>query len=187
MEAAQKTGLTTQAGALAFPSAFPDAGGGPRVALAPMSGITDHGLRRDRHAASAPAIVVSEMVASDEFVKGHEETRLRAEGAGVTPHVVQLGRLRRGAGWLTQHGSPTRSGADVIDINMGCPAKRVTGGWAGSALDARSRSCNRATCCRDRQAPRTSLSPSRCGWAGITDSLERARTGAPRGRGWCAG
>ncbi len=132
MEAAQKTGQSTVAGRAIFPAAFPDAGGGPRVALAPMSGITDHGLRRIAMRLGA-SYVVSEMVASDEFVKGHEETRLRAEGDGVVPHIVQLAGCD--ARWLAEAARLAEaSGADVIDINMGCPAKRVTGGWAGSAL-----------------------------------------------------
>jgi nifR3 family TIM-barrel protein len=132
MEAAQKTGQSRSASVVAFPSAFPDAGGGVRVALAPMSGITDHGLRRVAMRLGA-SYVVSEMVASDGFVKGHEETRLRAEGDGVVPHIVQLAGCD--ARWLAEAARLAEaSGADVIDINMGCPAKRVTGGWAGSAL-----------------------------------------------------
>ncbi|MCX7325387.1 MAG: tRNA dihydrouridine synthase DusB [Hyphomicrobiales bacterium] len=107
-------------------------GGGPAVALAPMSGITDVALRRIAMGFGA-SYVVSEMVASDEFVRGHEETRLRAEGEGVTPHIVQLAGCD--ANWLAEAARLAEaSGADVIDINMGCPAKRVTGGWAGSAL-----------------------------------------------------
>jgi nifR3 family TIM-barrel protein len=97
-----------------------------------MSGITDAGLRRIAMRLGA-SYVVSEMVASDEFVKGHEETRLRAEGAGVLPHVVQLAGCD--PGWLAEAARLAEAcGADAIDINMGCPAKRVTGGWAGSAL-----------------------------------------------------
>ncbi len=77
--------------------------------------------------------VVSEMVASDEFVRGHEETRLRAEGRGVVPHIVQFAGCE--PAWLADAARLAEdTGADVIDINMGCPAKRVTGGWAGSAL-----------------------------------------------------
>ncbi|MGL4441555.1 MAG: tRNA dihydrouridine synthase DusB [Bosea sp. (in: a-proteobacteria)] len=124
MKSDQKTGF--------WPDVFASDGSGPAVALAPMSGITDCALRRIAMRFGA-SFVVSEMVASDEFVRGHEETRLRAEGHGVVPHIVQL------AGcdpiWLADAARLAEaSGADVIDINMGCPAKRVTGGWAGSAL-----------------------------------------------------
>ncbi|UZF93745.1 tRNA dihydrouridine synthase DusB [Bosea sp. NBC_00550] len=103
-----------------------------RAFLAPMSGVTDIVMRRlaaRRHA----GIVVSEMVASDEFVRGSEEARIRAEGAGVSPHVVQLAGCD--PHWLGEAARLAEAnGADIVDINMGCPAKKVTGGWAGSAL-----------------------------------------------------
>ncbi len=103
-----------------------------RAVLAPMSGVTDIGMRRLAHAAGA-SLVVSEMVASDEFVRGCEENRLRAEGAGIAPHVVQIAGCA--PHWMGEAARLAEaSGADVVDINMGCPAKRVTGGYAGSAL-----------------------------------------------------
>ena len=100
--------------------------------LAPMSGITDAGMRRIAQRFGA-ALVVSEMVAADCFVKGEEEARLRAEGAGVHQHVVQLaGRDPR---WMAEAARLAEAnGAAIVDINMGCPAKKVTGGYAGSAL-----------------------------------------------------
>ena len=102
------------------------------VLLAPMSGVTDMVMRRQAAELGA-GLVVSEMVASDSFVKGDEETRLRAEGAGILPHIVQLAGCE--PHWLAQAAALAEAnGASMIDINMGCPAKRVTGGWAGSAL-----------------------------------------------------
>jgi nifR3 family TIM-barrel protein len=103
-----------------------------RAFLAPMSGVTDVGMRRLACQFGA-ALATSEMVASDSYVHGAEEARLRAEGAGVSPHIVQI------AGcdpyWMGEAARLAEaSGADAIDINMGCPAKRVTGGYAGSAL-----------------------------------------------------
>jgi nifR3 family TIM-barrel protein len=100
--------------------------------LAPMSGVTDVGMRRIARRFGA-SLVVSEMVASDDYVRGDEETRIRAEGEGVEPHVVQI------AGcdpyWMGEAARlAEQSGAAMVDINMGCPAKRVTGGYAGSAL-----------------------------------------------------
>ncbi len=100
--------------------------------LAPMSGVTDLYMRRIARRFGA-SLVVSEMVASDEYVRGDVETRLRAEGTGVEPHVVQI------AGsvgyWMGEAARLAEaSGAAIVDINMGCPAKRVTGGAAGSAL-----------------------------------------------------
>lgn len=102
------------------------------VLLAPLSGVTDLHLRRIARRLGASA-VVSEMVAAAEFARGAQEARLRAEGAGVDPHVVQLAgcapeSMAEAARLAEAHG------ADVIDVNMGCPAKTVTGGEAGSAL-----------------------------------------------------
>src|SRR5688500_1246125 len=57
--------------------------------LAPLSGVTDAVFRRIAKRFGA-GIVVSEMVASDELVSGSSEARLRAEGGGIDPHVVQL-------------------------------------------------------------------------------------------------
>jgi nifR3 family TIM-barrel protein len=103
-----------------------------RAILAPMSGVTDIGMRRIAHRYGA-SLVVSEMVASDEYVKGDEENRIRAEGHGVTPHVVQIAGCN--PHWMGEAARlAEQSGADLVDINMGCPAKRVTGGYAGSAL-----------------------------------------------------
>src|ERR671912_317466 len=57
--------------------------------LAPLSGVTDVVFRRIARRFGA-GLVVSEMVASDELVRGSAEARLRAEGEGIEPHVVQL-------------------------------------------------------------------------------------------------
>ena len=103
-----------------------------RVLLAPMSGVTDVGMRRIARRFGA-ALVVTEMVACDSYLSGEGESNVRADGEGVAPHVVQLvgcdpapmGRAARRA---------VDAGADIIDINMGCPARRVAGGLAGSAL-----------------------------------------------------
>ncbi|MFD2252207.1 tRNA dihydrouridine synthase DusB [Pseudochelatococcus lubricantis] len=103
-----------------------------RAFLAPMSGITDVGMRRLARRFGA-SLVVSEMVASDDLACGDAEARTRAEGEGVTPHVVQLAGCD--PGWMAEGARVAEAaGAHVIDINMGCPAKRVTGGWSGSAL-----------------------------------------------------
>lgn len=102
------------------------------VALAPMSGITDVAFRRIALRFGAD-IVVSEMVAAHGLVRGEEEARVRSEGQGVSPHIVQL--AGRDPVWMAEAARLAEgAGADVIDINMGCPAKKVTGGLAGSAL-----------------------------------------------------
>ncbi len=102
------------------------------VALAPMSGITDLPLRRlaDRLGAG---FVVSEMIASDPLLDARKCSLRRAESGGVSPFVFQIaGRKAR----LMAEGARIAQdlGADVIDINMGCPAKEVTGKLSGSAL-----------------------------------------------------
>lgn len=103
-----------------------------RAFLAPMSGVTDLGMRRIARRFGA-ALVVSEMVACDDYVKGDAEHRLRAEGDGVSPHCVQIAGCD--PWWMGEAARLAEaSGADMIDINMGCPSKRVIGGEAGSAL-----------------------------------------------------
>ncbi|MGA9488591.1 MAG: tRNA dihydrouridine synthase DusB [Methylocella sp.] len=103
-----------------------------RAFLAPMAGVTDLGMRRLAHRFGA-ALTVSEMVAADHYARGDAANRLKAEGAGVGLHVVQIaGRdpyVMAEAARLAQD-----SGAVMIDINMGCPAKKVTNGYAGSHL-----------------------------------------------------
>jgi nifR3 family TIM-barrel protein len=103
-----------------------------RVFLAPMSGVSDAAYRRIA-ASSGAGMVVSEMVASEMLVRQDPESQLRSERTGVGPHVVQLaGREARWMGEAARIAADT--GADIIDINMGCPAKKVTGGYSGSAL-----------------------------------------------------
>src|SRR5215212_1332403 len=100
--------------------------------LAPLSGVTDVAFRRIARRLGA-GLVVSEMVASDELVQGSEEAQLRSEGAGIEPHVVQLAGCE--PYWMAEAARVAEgAGARIIDINMGCPAKRVIGGYAGSAL-----------------------------------------------------
>jgi tRNA-dihydrouridine synthase B len=100
--------------------------------LAPLSGVTDAAMRRIARRFGA-GLVISEMVASDELVRGSAEAQLRAEGAGIEPHVVQLAGCD--PRWMADAVRVAEAaGARLIDINMGCPAKRVIGGYAGSAL-----------------------------------------------------
>ena len=102
------------------------------VALAPMSGVTDIAFRRIAARLGA-GVVVSEMVACAEFARADEESRLRAEGSGLPLHVVQL--AGRDPAWIAEAARlAVGAGADVVDLNMGCPAKKVVGGHGGSAL-----------------------------------------------------
>ncbi|WP_377298834.1 tRNA dihydrouridine synthase DusB [Rhizobium sp. SGZ-381] len=103
-----------------------------RVVLAPMSGVTDLPFRQLawRHGAG---LVVTEMVASRELVHNRGESWERLKGTGIRPHMVQL--AGREAYWMAEAARIVEAhGADIIDINMGCPAKKVTGGYSGSAL-----------------------------------------------------
>ncbi|MDI2055579.1 MULTISPECIES: tRNA dihydrouridine synthase DusB [Bradyrhizobium] len=103
-----------------------------RVLLAPMSGITDAPFRR-LAATLGAGLVVSEMTASNDLVNGKPMSKLRCEAAGVGPHVVQLAGCE--THWMAEGARIAEgAGADVIDINMGCPARHVTGGQSGSAL-----------------------------------------------------
>ncbi|MBV1702345.1 MAG: tRNA dihydrouridine synthase DusB [Hyphomicrobiales bacterium] len=129
LDIAQKIGDLPDFGQVLHVGSLPIVG---RVFLAPMSGITDVTFRRIARRFGA-AMVVSEMVACDDYAQGEREAVLRAQGQGVAPHVVQLAGCS--PHWMGQAARlAEQSGAALIDINMGCPAKRVTGGYAGSAL-----------------------------------------------------
>src|SRR5271155_2671213 len=103
-----------------------------RALLAPMSGISDLAMRRIARRFGA-ALVFSEMVAAETFLQGDAEASMRAEGEGVAPHAVQLvGREARALAETARR--VVGAGAALIDINMGCPARRVSGALAGAAL-----------------------------------------------------
>lgn len=104
-----------------------------QVLMAPMTGVTDLPFRQLAVRLGA-AYVATEMVASAEFARGRPDVVRRAavgEGLGLT--VIQLvGRdpeaMAQGARLAEQ------AGADIVDLNFGCPAKEVTGSASGSAL-----------------------------------------------------
>ncbi|MBY0226373.1 MAG: tRNA dihydrouridine synthase DusB [Hyphomicrobium sp.] len=102
------------------------------VFLAPMTGVSDLPFRRLAHTLGA-GLVVSEMVASAEFIASRPDVRRRAEGGDLSPHVIQLVGCEP---HLMAEGAriAEAEGADIIDINMGCPAREVTGKASGSAL-----------------------------------------------------
>ncbi|TVQ55865.1 MAG: tRNA dihydrouridine synthase DusB [Rhodobacteraceae bacterium] len=104
-----------------------------RALLAPMAGITDLPFRR-LAARFGAGLVVSEMLASREVLAGGAAARAKLEldsGPGVSAVQIagceaalmaEAARIAEGAG------------ARIVDINMGCPAKKVVNGWSGSAL-----------------------------------------------------
>lgn len=103
-----------------------------RAVLAPMSGVTDYPFRKLAHQLGAP-LVVSEMVASESLINERTDTTRRTIGAHLAPFVIQL--AGRKAYWMGEASKKAEQlGADIIDINMGCPARQVTRGLSGSAL-----------------------------------------------------
>lgn len=103
-----------------------------RVILAPMSDVTDLPFRQLAWRFGA-GLVVTEMVASRELAHHQDESWARLKGTSIRPHMVQL--AGREAYWMAEAARIAEAnGADIIDINMGCPAKKVIGGYSGSAL-----------------------------------------------------
>lgn len=109
----------------------------PAVFLAPMAGITDLPFRQ-MVARFGAGLVVSEMVASGEMltskpsVRAKAQTDLGLDQTGVVSSVQLAGREAGPMGEAAK--AVAQMGAKIIDINMGCPAKKVTGGASGSAL-----------------------------------------------------
>ncbi len=106
------------------------------VLLAPMSGVTDAPFRR-LAASLGAGLVISEMTAcaalAQDQHKGKAVARRRIEDHGSGLHVVQIAGCE--AHWMAEGARIAEdAGAAIIDINMGCPAKHVTGGQSGSAL-----------------------------------------------------
>jgi len=106
---------------------------GGRVLTAPMTGVSDLPFRRAASRLGA-AYVATEMVACELFAAGRPDVvRRAAVGDGLPLTVIQL--VGRRAEWMAEGARMAEAaGADIIDINMGCPAKEVTGGLSGSAL-----------------------------------------------------
>ena len=109
-----------------------------RVLTAPMTGVSDLPFRRIASRYGAP-YVATEMVACDSFARGRPDVVRRAaigakEDEGALPlMVIQL--VGRSAEWIAKGAKlAEEAGADIIDLNMGCPAKEVTGALSGSAL-----------------------------------------------------
>lgn len=101
--------------------------------LAPMSGVTDFPFRRQARKFGA-GLVVSEMVACETLAQGREDVVRRMAGdASVEPRAIQL--AGREAKWMDLGARlAADAGAQIVDINMGCPARQVTRGLSGSAL-----------------------------------------------------
>jgi nifR3 family TIM-barrel protein len=97
-----------------------------------MSGVTDLPFRRIAHKLGA-SLVTTEMVASEHLVNDRHNSRERAVGRNLAPFAIQLAGCE--ARWMAEGARMAADlGADIIDINMGCPAREVTGKQSGSAL-----------------------------------------------------
>ncbi len=109
----------------------------PPVFLAPMAGITDLPFRELVRSFGA-GLVVSEMVASQEMVQAKPGVRERAElglGSGTARASTAVQLAGRDPYWIGEAARMVEAnGARIIDINMGCPARKVVGGLSGSAL-----------------------------------------------------
>jgi len=103
------------------------------VLLAPLAGITDLPFRRLVRSFGA-GLVVSEMVASQEMVQARPSARARAEVHGDLG-IASVQIAGREGHWMAECARMVADrGAQIVDINMGCPAKKVTNGYSGSAL-----------------------------------------------------
>lgn len=104
-----------------------------RVLIAPMTGVSDLPFRKMASKLGA-AYVATEMVACAELARGRPDVvRRAAVGEGLPLTVIQL--VGRDPAFLAQGARMAEAaGADIVDLNFGCPAKEVTGGLSGSAL-----------------------------------------------------
>ena len=97
-----------------------------------MSGVSDLPFRQLAHRFGA-GLVFTEMIASENLCQNGREASRKVAKGNISPHVVQL--AGRESKWMAEGARIAEStGADIIDINMGCPSKRVTTGYSGSAL-----------------------------------------------------
>lgn len=104
------------------------------VLLAPMSGVTDLPFRRLVKRHGGVGLVISEMIASRAMILETKQSLLKAKyDLEDFPQVVQLAGCEPEVMAEAAKLNADR-GASVIDINMGCPVKKVTNGYAGSAL-----------------------------------------------------
>ena len=105
-----------------------------RVLVAPLSGLTDLPFRRVLQQFK-PGLVVSEMVAGEFLAKGKADIVAKAAGGGeIKPLVIQL--VGREAKWMAEGARLSQeAGAAIIDINMGCPARKVCLLYTSDAAD----------------------------------------------------
>lgn len=106
-----------------------------KVSLAPMAGITDYVLRTLVRKYSKNALLTTEMISSEylaQTLNGRSGVEILKRDENHSPISYQISghkpeMMKKAAEFLTQY-------ADMIDINMGCPVKKVVGGQDGAAL-----------------------------------------------------
>jgi nifR3 family TIM-barrel protein len=105
----------------------------PPLVMAPLHEITDQPFRRMIRRVGGVGLTVSEMISSEALIRHARKAEAMMAGAGEHPFTMQLsgavpGHLAEAARLAEA------AGADLVDLNMGCPASNVTSGGAGSAL-----------------------------------------------------
>lgn len=105
----------------------------PALALAPLHEITDHVFRAFIREIGGVGLTVSEMVSCEALIRKAHKAEKMLMGDGGHPFAVQIVGSRPQA-MAEAARIAEQSGADIVDINMGCPASNITGGQAGSAL-----------------------------------------------------
>ncbi|MDR2561651.1 MAG: tRNA-dihydrouridine synthase [Holophagales bacterium] len=105
----------------------------PALALAPLHEVTDRAFRTFMREMGGLGMTVSEMVSSEALIRNASKAEKMLEGDGGRPFAIQIVGARPDV-MAEAAIIALGAGADVIDINIGCPASNVTGGLAGSAL-----------------------------------------------------
>lgn len=105
----------------------------PPLIMAPLHEITDQPFRRMIRQVGGVGLTVSEMISSEALIRHARKAERMMAGEGEHPYAMQL------AGCHPEHLAEAAllaqaAGADLVDLNMGCPASNVTKGGAGSAL-----------------------------------------------------
>ena len=104
------------------------------VSLAPMAGITDLPLRQLIRKFSKTCLLTTEMISSESLMQNIDHTKILAYEKNEYPLAFQLSGHKP---WMIAKAAKMlqdRGGANIIDINMGCPVKKVVCGGDGSAL-----------------------------------------------------
>ena len=104
-----------------------------RLVMAPLHEITDQPFRKFIREVGGPGLVVSEMISSEGLIRHAKKAEKMMASSGERPYAMQVAGGRP-EGLAEAAVICEQSGADFVDLNMGCPASNVTKGGAGSAL-----------------------------------------------------